>query len=112
MIKNWISQIWYKTIIFFIVKECIVLQNITHWGGGVELWENSYSAQSLQVSDGFFSDTTTVSESNQTSGVTQEKFKQASYCDGCIEGVGFTSMLQMGQVQAGLAKGLRVCQGS
>lgn len=81
--------------------------NIQYWGGGVDLWNNSYANDEL-VSDSFMSDATVNSERH---GEVQSKFKQQSICDNLMEVVGFTSMLHMGQVQTGLAKGIRICQG-
>ncbi len=91
-----------------------MFQNITFWGGGVDLWGKSHSQPSY-ASDSFFSDSTVVNgaeeETIRRSGHTQEKFKQQSMCDGIIECVGFTSMLHMGQVQTGLTEGIKICQG-
>ena len=38
-------------------------------------------------------------------------FRKQSICDGIMEVIGFQSVFHMGQSQAGLAKGIRICQG-
>lgn len=95
--------------------ECIVVQNIDNWGGGVaNIWNNS-SADQGSASESFMSDSSIHNSSDKDTpvkGYSQEKFKKQSYCDGNLEVFGFTSILHMGQVQIGLAQATKICQGS
>lgn len=91
--------------------EGIIIQNITYWGGGIhDIWNDSTESTAYLDSEPFFSDS--VAGESENVGQVQTSFKKQSYCDGVMEVVGFSSILHMGRTQTGLAKPVRICQGS
>jgi len=90
--------------------ECIVIQNINYWGGGVcNVWGESDDSSKYLPSE--YSDANATEEERPLSPFLKP-FKKQTFYDGLIEVFGFTSLLHLGQAQGGFAQSLRVCQGS
>lgn len=89
-----------------------MIQNIDFWGGGVRnIWGDLTTKDSSNsVDSSSYSDTQNLSPERETHHQ-QKSFKKQSFCDGNVEVIGFKSVLHMGQSQAGLAYGIRLCQG-